>query len=117
MGRAGSASQCRVLQPEDPILAQGFTAPGSAARADALRLDRTMKASVGLGLEFFKPERTLIPWDPDAEPLTSETWKHLDLGCDQEGSGMPESVTRLGALPALLCTSPSCPPSSLVSCE
>ncbi len=56
----------------------GVTAPGHSSRSDMLKVARSMKMSVDHDLSFFVPERTLVPWDPAAAPLTVDTWKHFE---------------------------------------
>jgi hypothetical protein len=59
------------------------SSPGAATRAKLMHVEHSLAQSIGRDFAFFKPDRILVPWDESAEPLTPETWKHLDIGIDQ----------------------------------
>ncbi len=58
-------------------------APGAATRAEILRVDHSLRLTLGHGFKFWAPDRVLVPWTDDAD---SELLK----GCLTLGYPQPE---------------------------
>ena len=66
---------------------KGDKAKGESTLQGLKQVDYSVKQLLGHGLERWLPGRKLSPWFPRPQPLTPDTWYHLDQNMDQGSTG------------------------------